>query len=147
MTLAVTEKYEEMTLSVETSTPGTYAKICGIQDVTIDRKANVDSTEVPDCDSEDLPFTVERDVRSVEVTISGTGVWAQTSQDMLKAWFYSGATKNVRLTDAKAAVGDIEIESGAALLTKLTNSRTKGKRVSAEIELQLAGAVSRTDQT
>lgn len=148
MATAVTEKYEEMILDVET-TPGsgTYAPICGLIDVTITRTANVDTAEVPDCDDESLPLSVEKQVRSIEVNISATGVWARSSQDMLKTWFYSSATKNIRLRDTAAASGDVEVESGAALLTTLTNTRTKGQKVSAEIEVQFDGVPTRTDKS
>src|SRR6188474_3383586 len=108
MALAVTEKYEELALQMETSTPGTYVTICGLVDVTISRKANVDTVEIPDCDDESLPMSVERQVRSLEVTVSGTGVWAQTSYGTLMDWYYSAATKNIRIRNAKASTGDTE---------------------------------------
>lgn len=147
MATAVTEKYEEMILDVETTAgSGVYTPICGLIDVTIARSANVDTAEVPDCTDESLPLSVERQVRSIEVTVSGTGVWARSSQDMLKEWFYSAATKNIRIRDTAAASGDIEIESGPALLTTLTNTRTKGQKVSAEIELQFDGVPTRADK-
>lgn len=146
MATAVTEKYEEMILEVEvTADSGTYTPICGLIDVTISRTANVDTAEVPDCDDESLPLSLEKQVRSVEVTISGTGVWARSSQSVLKEWFYSSATKNIRLRDTAAASGDVGTESGAALLTTLTNTRTKGQKVSAEIEIQFDGTPTRTD--
>jgi hypothetical protein len=146
MATAVTEKYEEMILDVETApSSGTYASICGLIDVTISRTANVDTAEIPDCADESLPLSIERQVRSIEVTISATGIWAQSSQSMLKEWFYSSATKNIRLRDTKASVGDVSIESGPALLTSLSNSRTKGQKVTAEIEIQFDGTPTRTD--
>jgi hypothetical protein len=146
MAKAVTEKFEEMILEVETvEDSGTYAPICGLIDVTITRTANVDTAEVPDCSDESLPLSVEKQVRSIEVGVSATGVWAQSSQDMLKNWFYSSATKNVRIRDTKAATGDASIESGPALLTTLTNARTKGQKVSAEIELQMDGVPTLTE--
>lgn len=138
MARALTEKYEEMILEVEDAS-GAYVPICGLVDVTINRTSNVDTSEVPDCDDESLPMALERQVRSQEVTISASGVWASQSQDMLKNWFYSGALKNIQLRDAAAAVGEAAVESGPALLTTLNNSRTKGQKVSAEIELQFDG--------
>ncbi|MER9135115.1 phage tail protein [Mesorhizobium sp. M0830] len=147
MAAAQTEKYEEMILDVElVSGSGIYTPICGMTDVTISRTATIDSTEIPDCDDESLPLSVEKQVRSIDVSISATGVWAKTSQDMLKAWFYSAAVKNVRIRDTAAASGDIEIESGPALLASLKNSRTKGKKVTADVELQLDGTPARTDK-
>jgi hypothetical protein len=149
MANAVTEKFEELVLDVEfdpVGAAGVYTAVCGLIDVTISRQANVDSAEIPDCDNESLPLSIEKQVRSIEVTASGTGVWAQSSQSKLKTWFYSSATLNVRLRDTKAATGDIEIEAGPALLTQLTNTRTKGQKVSAEIEIQFDGTPTRTNK-
>lgn len=146
MARAVTEKFEEMILDVEwTAESGVYTPICGLTDVTVTRTSNIDSAEIPDCDDESLPLSIEKQVRSQEVTISGTGVWAQSSQSLLKEWWRSGATKNIRIRDTNAASGDIEIESGPALLATLTNSRTKGQKVTSEIELQMDGVPSVTD--
>ncbi len=148
MAKAVTEKFEEMILDVElVANSGVYTSICGLVDVTITRTANIDTAEVPDCDNEALPLSLEKQVRSIEVTVSGTGVWARSSQDALKQWFYGATTKNVRLRDTAAASGDVETESGAALLASLTNTRTKGVKVSAEIELQFDGTPTLTDKT
>ncbi|MCG7507061.1 phage tail tube protein [Mesorhizobium retamae] len=147
MAKAVTEKFEELILDIETAPgSGIYAPVCGLIDCTITRTANVDTAEVPDCADESLPLSVERQVRSIEVTVSGTGVWARESQDMLKQWFYSSATKNIRVRDTAAASGDAEIESGPALLTTLTNTRTKGQKVSCEIELAFDGQPTLTDK-
>jgi hypothetical protein len=146
MARAVTEKYEEMILDVElVADSGVYTPICGMNDVTITRTANIDSAEVPDCDDESLPLSVEKQVRSIEVSVSATGVWARSSQDTLKNWFYSSATKNIRIRDTAASSGDAAIESGPALLATLTNTRTKGQKVSAEIELQFDGVPTLTD--
>ena len=41
--------------------------------------------------------------------------------------------------DDNAASGDIEVEEGAAFLVSLNNERTKGNKVSAEIELNFDG--------
>ena len=144
MALAITEKYEEMILEIETATPGTYAKICGLIDVTISRSSSIDTAEVPDCTDESLPLSIEKQVRSIEVKVSGSGVWAQTSAGDLIDWFYSSGTKNIRLRNTKAATGDTETEAGPALLAKLDHSRSKGKKVSAEIEIEFDGTPTRT---
>jgi len=149
MAKATTAKFEEMILEVET-TPGsgTYAAICGMTDVTINRTSNIDTSEIPDCDDESLPLSLERQVRSQEVTVSATGVWALQSNEMMLDWWYSGATKNIRLRNAKVEndgeVGDTYAESGPALLASLNNSRTKGSKVSAELEIQFDGVPTRT---
>lgn len=154
MTVANTAKFEQMVLEVEfdpVGASGTYTTICGLIDVNISRTANLDTVEIPDCDDESLPLSVEKSVRSIEVTISGSGVWALQSHEAMMDWFYSSTTLNARLRNAKVvaagATGDTTIESGPALLTNLSNSRQKGQKMAAEIELVFDGTPTRTAKT
>lgn len=146
MAAPVTEKYEEMVLEIETDTPGTYAKVCGLKNVTIQRATQVDTFEVPaDCDDESLPFATERQVRALNVTVSASdAVWARQSHEMLMDWYYSGATKNVRVGNLAAAVGDTEYESGKAYLTQLDDSRQKGQKVARSLAFEFDGTPTRT---
>lgn len=146
MARAVTEKFDEMVLEVETATPGTFAKLCGMVEVEVTRTANVQTTPVPDCEDESLPHSVEREVESLEVTVSATGVWAQSSHETMMAWFYSGASKNVRIGNLKASVGDTEYETGPAVLSNLGNSRSKGQKVTASINIEFSGTPTRSDK-
>jgi hypothetical protein len=146
MARAITAKYEELVLEVETDVPGTYTKICGMNDATISRAASIDSDEIPDCDDESLPFSMAKSVRSLEVSVSASGVWAQSSNKIMSDWFYSAATKNIRVRNTKAASGDPETEAGPALLSKLEIGRTKGKVVTADIEIQFDGTPTRTNK-
>ena len=146
MAVAVTEKFEEMVLEIETAVPGTYTKICGLTDVEITRSSNIDTVEIPDCDNEALPHSIEKQVRSIEVSISASGVWAQQSWGLMSDWFYSGTTKNIRVRNTKALTGDLETQAGPALLASLNNSRTKGQKVTASVEIQFDGTPTRTDK-
>jgi len=148
MARAVTQKFEEMVLEVEfVPSAGTYSNICGLIDVTINRSSNIDTAEVPDCADESLPLAVERQVRSQEVSVSASGVWALASHEKMMDWFYAGTTLNCRLRNVKAndagASGDTISETGPALLASLNNARTKGQKVSAEIEIQFDGVPTR----
>ncbi|WP_417419341.1 phage tail tube protein [Hoeflea sp.] len=149
MARATTMRYEQMILEVETTpASGTYAALCGLTDVTINRTSNIDTTEIPDCDDESLPLSIERAVRSQEVTISATGVWALQSHETIMDWWYGGGTLNIRLRNAKVeadgATGDTETEAGPAILVSLNNSRTKGQKVTAELEINFDGVPTRT---
>lgn len=144
MARAQTAKYEEFILELETTPEsGTYDNICGLTDVTINRTSNVDTSEIPDCDDESLPLSIERQVRSQEVTVSATGVWAATSHDQLMDWWRSGTTLNARIRNAyvetNGTSGEIYAEAGPALLVTLNNARTKGQKVTAELEIQFDG--------
>ncbi len=149
MARATTAKYEEFVLEVDfTGSTSTYTAICGLTDVSINRTSNVDTTEIPDCSDESLPLAIERAVRSQEVTISGTGVWSLESHEKMLDWWTGGATLSTRIRHVKVtasgATGDTTHETGPALLVSLNNSRTKGQKVTAEIEIQFDGVPVRT---
>lgn len=146
MSRAKTENFHEMVVEIEGDTPGTFVKICGFTGNAINRSHNMSTTEVPDCDDESLPASVERAVQSTEVTLSGTGVWAAQSHELMMDWFYSGATKNIRVGHLRSEVGDTEYETGPAYLTSLNHSRERGQKVTAEIEIQFDGLPTRTDK-
>jgi hypothetical protein len=142
MANAVTEEFEEMILDVEVDpvgAPGVYTPLCGMTDVTINRTSNVDETEVPDCDDESKPLSIETSVRSQTVTVDATGVWARSSNKAMMDWWRSGANKNIRLRHTAAASGDPETESGPAKLVNLNDSRTKGQKVTREITIRFDG--------
>jgi hypothetical protein len=144
MAKAITEKFEQLVLRAETDTPGTYARLCGLVGVTVTRTAEMDTVEVPDCDDESLPLSVEKSVRSVSVSISAEGVWAQQSHETMMDWFYSSAPKNIQIENANAAVGDTQFETAPGLLVELTHSREKGQAVQASIQIELVGTPVRT---
>ncbi|MCV0396963.1 MAG: phage tail protein [Rhizobiaceae bacterium] len=152
MTKPATAKFEEMVLEVEfdpVGAAGTFSSICGLIDVTINRTSNIDTSEVPgSCDDESLPLSIERQVRSQEVTASGTGVWARQSHQKMLAWWRTGATLNARLrnknVEDNGEEDDIYEETGPAILANLNNGRTKGQKVSSEIEIQWDGVPATT---
>lgn len=143
MARATTEAFHEMVIEIEGITPGSWIKICGLTGNSLNRTHNMSTTEVPDCDNEALPAAVERAVQSSEVTLSGTGVWAAQSHGTMMDWWYSGATKNIRVGHLKAEPGDTEYETGAAYLVNLNHSRERGQKVAAEIEIQFDGLPTR----
>ncbi|MAQ82251.1 MAG: hypothetical protein CMH12_03350 [Maritimibacter sp.] len=150
MTTATTTSYNEMVLEVEfdpVGAAGTYSKICGMTGVTINRTPNITETPVPDCDDESLPHNIEKDVASISVTVSATGVWAAARKHELLDWFYSAGKLNCRLRDVQAeqngASGDIYAEYGPAVIG-ISNERPADKgRITASIELQFDGTPQR----
>lgn len=145
MARATTENFHEMVIEVETTAgSGIYAKLCGLTSNAMNRSHNMQTTEVPDCDDESLPAAVERAVQSSEVALSGTGVWAAQSHGTMMDWWYSGATRNIRVGHLKASVGATEYETGPAYLVNLNHSRERGQKVTAEIEIQFDGLPTRT---
>lgn len=145
MARATTANFHQLVLEVETTEgSGVYSRLCGLTSRGINRQSNMSTSEVPDCDNEALPAAVERAVQSQEVTISGSGVWAAQSHETMLDWWYSGATKNIRVQHVNAAVGDTEYETGTAYLVSISNQAERGTKVTAEISIEFDGIPSRT---
>jgi hypothetical protein len=147
MAIAPTADFDQLVIEVEfTAESGTYVKVCGMVDYSIDRKNNTETSLVPDCADESLPLHTKRQVASQDVTISGTGSWALTNHQSVYNWWKSGSTLNVRITNAKVTAdgssGDTETETIPMILADLKNARTKGQVVSAEIALEQNGAIT-----
>lgn len=148
MTYATTAKFSELVLEVEwVASSGTYAKVCGLTSKGIQRQSNMQTSEVPDCDDEDAPAEVQRSVQSQEVTISGSGVWSQESHGNLTDWWYSGATKNIRVQHVNASSGELEYESGPAYLVNIGNAVDRGQKVTAELAIEFDGLPTRTNKS
>lgn len=146
MAAPVTGKFEHMVVEIEvTAGSGVYSKICGITSRGINRQSNLSTSEVPgDCDDESVPSSIEKAVQSQEVTISGSGIWARQSHEMMLDYWYSGQTKNIRVQHVNAAVGDTEYESGPAILSQLNNAVEKGQKITAEVTFDFDGIPTRT---
>ncbi|MDX0007831.1 hypothetical protein GOB40_13920 [Sinorhizobium meliloti] len=145
MARATTANFHQMVLEVEvTAGSGVYSKLCGLTSRGINRQSNMSTSEVPDCADESLPAAVERAVQSQEVTISGSGVWAAESHEVMLDWWYSGATKSIRVQHVNAAVGDTEYETGNAYLVSISNQAERGTKVTAEISIEFDGIPTRT---
>lgn len=146
MAAPTTAPFEALVLEVETDTPGTYAKICGMKDFSVGRSAEVDRVETPaDCTDESLPYQIEKDVKSLDFSVSAEAVWSAESHGTLMDWFYSSAAKNVRVQHVNAASGETEFETGPAYLTQLDTNRTKGQKVNfGTITIEFDGTPTRT---
>lgn len=147
MAYATTANFNQLVLEVEvTAGSGVYSKLCGLTSRGVNRQHNMSTSEVPSCTDESLPAQVERAVQSSEVTISGSGVWASESHEVMLDWWYSGATKSVRIQHVNAAVGDTEYETGNAYLVSISNQAERGTKVTAEISLEFDGLPTRTNK-
>ncbi len=82
-------------------------------------------------------------MRSIEVSVSGKGIWSLEAHKMMNNWFLSSGPKKVRILNAKVqadgASGDPYVEEGDAYLTELSNERTKGQAVGASIKIDFDG--------
>lgn len=142
------QQFHEFVVEIETNTPGTYAKICGITGRSVNRNVSIEEITVPrDCSDESLGVETKLSPGPLVVTINGTAKWAQQSHGTMMDWIYSKATKNVRVQHVNAAVGDTEYESGPAYCVQLNdNAEIEGtnKYTVREIEIRFNGEPTRT---
>lgn len=148
MARAQTATFDEFVVEVDfAGTETTYEGICGLTSRGIQRQMNVDESEIPDCDDESLPLSVEVTPRSYTFTISGTGVWARQSHEKLMDWFYNGSRLSTRVrhanVEASGEVGDTITETGWAYLVNFPTNASKGPKVEAEIEIRFDGVPTR----
>ena len=122
-----------------------FTPICGLTSRGLTGSADVVTSEVPDCTNEDLPSWQEKDVKSIGMSLSGSGMWAQESHELLLQWFLTGAKKNIKVQYANADTGDVEFLAGPAVITQLNNAAEKGGRISAEISLEFTAKPTTAD--
>lgn len=148
MTVATTTMFGKFKILLgDGATPTeVFAPICGLTSKGVNGNSDVVTSEVPDCADEDLPSWQEKDVKSIGMSISGSGMWAKESHGTLWDWFMSGAKKNIKIQFQDAASGDPEYFAGPAVLTSLNNAVEKGGRVSAEIALEFTAKPTVTDK-
>lgn len=148
MATAVTTTFAKFKIEVgdgETPTEG-FTAVCGLTSKGLQGSADVVTSEVPDCADEDLPSWQEKDVKSIGMTLSGSGMWSTVNHTLLMDWFLAGTKKNVKVTYMDAAVGAPEFIMGPAVLTQLNNAVEKGGRLSADITLEFTAKPTVTDQ-
>lgn len=122
-----------------------FAPICGLTSKGINYNTETNTVEVPDCTNEDAPAYKEQGVKSYDVTLSGSGMWAAQSHGVLVDWWKSGTAKNIKVEYSTAASGDVKTVAGPALLTSLGSSVEKGGRLSAEIAIAFTQMPTFTD--
>ena len=77
--------------------PEVFTDPCGLTSKGFTRTANLNDTNIPDCDDPDAPAWLGRDVVSYQASIAGSGVVAQESFETWEDWWNAGETRNVRI--------------------------------------------------
>lgn len=114
-----------------------FTPICGLTSKGINFSAETVTSEVPDCDDEDLPSWMEKDVKAVGASISGSGMWAKQSHETMMQWILNGTKKNVKVR-YPATAGDVGSLTGPAVCTALGHAAEKGGRITCEISIEFS---------
>lgn len=102
---------------LETTTPGTFARPCGLNNHTVSFTKNTREVQVPDCDDPELPAWIERGVESLDFSASGSGILAAeavddwwdafNTTDSINARVYIGANDDT--TNGKYWAGKVHV--------------------------------------
>ncbi|WP_347139434.1 phage tail tube protein [Paracoccus sp. SSK6] len=82
---------------------GQFLKPCGLTEHTATFTKNMNEVDVPDCDDPDLPSWIEREVSSLDFSVTGSGVLAADAVD--KWWDIFNRSESVR---ARMYIGKID---------------------------------------
>lgn len=141
MAAPIHEEYEELVFEFSEDGGTTWARNCVIMNAEVARQtASEDVETVRDCDDESLPNDVTSRVRTISVSVSGTGNWTRGGYNQFLAKFYAGDSDEMlcRIGNLGAAVGEIEYEQGPIIIENLGQARTKGQVVSASVGIKFA---------
>jgi len=138
MAKATTVRYGQFLIQVgDGASPEVFADPCGLTSKGFNRTAEMNDTNVPDCDNPDAPSWLERDVVSMSGEMTGSGVLATESVDTWDEWFESGASRNVRV---KAGTREWR---GLAKLSAFNITAERGQRVNIEVTIVSDGPILR----
>lgn len=149
MAAPVTQTYDKLVVEFSDDGGTTWARNCVIEGATVTRTSNVEDAEIPaDCNDETLPHNVFRSVRSISLSVSGTGHWTQGGYDSFLTKWHAGTKPLARIGNLGAASGEIEYEQFDAVIDSLGQARTVvGQPVTAEVSLSSAGPITTTTKT
>jgi len=127
---------------LETTTPGTYAALCGFTSKSVTFSKGLEEVQIPICEDPDAVSWLGRDATSLSMSISGEGVLASES---VEAWL--DAWESVDSVNAK-----VEIEfpattytyTGALQVESLEMGAPNGRTVTNNVSMQSDGEMVRT---
>jgi hypothetical protein len=117
-------------------TPETFTDPCGLTSKGFTRTANLNDTNVPDCDNAELPAWLGRDVVSYQGAISGNGVVAQESLMVWEDWWLSAEVRNVRIQ-----LGNDQVWMMTAKLQEYAVTAERGEKVNMAVSIVSDGAL------
>jgi Phage tail tube protein len=137
MTVATTFPFSQLLVKVGNgASPEVFTDPCGLTTKGFTRTANMNDTNIPDCDDPDAPSWLGRDVVSYAGQVAGNGVVAQESFDTWEDWWNAGETRNVRIELGSTAAWIMP-----AKLQEFAITAERGNKVQMAVTLVSDGAI------
>lgn len=140
MAQAVTLRYSKLRVLLgDGGSPEAFDFPCGLNSRALNRSKALNEIDIPDCDDEDAPAWIGREVRSLDWSVTGEGVLDESAQILWDAFFDDLDPRNVRI-ELEKSTGILAWEGRAHLQTyNVTGNR--GEKVGVNIELVGDGAL------
>ena len=139
MTAATTYSFSKFLIKVgDGASPEVFTDPCGLTTRGFTRAANMNDTNIPDCDDPDAPSWLGREVVSYHGEIAGSGVVAQESFQTWEDWWTAAETRNVQIELGSPP------EYGWIMPAKLSSfviNANRGEKVSMTVAIVSDGAV------
>ena len=138
MAIATTYPFSKFLVKIgDGASPEVFTDPCGLTTKGFTRSANLNDTNIPDCDDPDAPSWLGRDVVSYQGQIAGSGVVAQESFATWEDWWNAGETRNVRI--------ELNTEAAWIMPAKLQEfaiTAERGNKVQMAVNIVSDGAVT-----
>lgn len=146
MAEATTIKFSKLRVLLgDGESPETFSAPCGFNQRSLNRSKALTEIEVNDCDDEDEPAWVGREVQSLTWSVTGEGVLPQESVRMWEDFFSSANSRNVRIEMLYPS--ETIFFEGKAHLQTYTVGANRGEKVTKTIDLQGDGALVEVTNT
>lgn len=137
MAAATTLKFSKFRVLLgDGASPETFDAPCGFNARALNRSKTLNEIDIPNCDDEDAPAWVGRDVRSLSWSVTGEGVLAEESIQMWEDFFDSTTSRNVRIEIELPSTAGVMAKVGLAHLSTFNIGGNRGEKVTVNVELQ-----------
>lgn len=138
MALPTLSEKHIVTIEVEwVAGSGVFEGWCGCENLNIDRTTETETVKVSDCADRASGKVDVVDVTGLTVSVSGTGYRSIEIKDKTLAWYASSGTKKIRIFHTDAVSGQIEYETGDAILAKLANGNIYDGVITEDFEMPI----------
>lgn len=115
--------------------PEVFAQPCGLTSNKASIKASTNSTVIPFCDDPSAAAWESKDVNSLSMSVSGSGVMAVESFDIWNDWALSGLAKDVQIKIDDGKGEYLGYYSGSFILSSFDLTGTRGQKVTIDASL------------
>lgn len=124
------------------ATPEVFSAPCGLTSRGINFSKETSDVTVVDCDDPEAPAWQERAVRSLSGTISGSGILALEAFPTWRDFFFSTATKTIRIKIDAVLADNGGYWQGKFHCTTFNLTGEIGEKIGVEIELINDGEIT-----